>query len=100
MIDSEYEAAVCVIDALARKGVSLSLEDVGHLFGSTENDHLWEQLLAERTGGTITAAQLDAELMEVLPGRIDALPLLPGVLEVLDRAKRSGWAIGMATGQD
>lgn len=100
VIDSEPEMAMCVIDALAARGFTLVIEEFGHLFGSTENDHLWDDLLTAGCGGEVTVAQLDAELMQVLPARLDALPLLPGVAEVLDAARRSGWAAALATGQE
>jgi beta-phosphoglucomutase-like phosphatase (HAD superfamily) len=100
IIDSEYEMAVCVIEGLAARGFSLTFEDIGHLFGSTENDHLWEAMLSERTSGSVTTDILVTDLMQVLPPRIDCLGLLPGVVEILTAAERRGLVTALATGQD
>jgi len=97
MIDSEYALASEVIRVLAGRGVTIGLDDIGHLFGSTDVDHLWEAMLIEHFDGAYTLTELEAELDEVVPALVDALPLLPGVMEVLDAA--AGWRIGLATGQ-
>lgn len=100
IIDSEHELADCVIEILAREGFSLTLADIGHLFGSTDNDHLWEELLLQRTAGAFTVDQVGRALMETLPARIDALPLMPGVAEILGAAVELGLPVGLATGQE
>lgn len=100
MIDSEYEIAMAVLAAMSARGASLELEAIAHLFGSTALDDEWEGLLDSLFEGRFTLAQLDAELAAVLPARIDALPLLPGVLDILDEATALGWPIGLATGQE
>ena len=99
IIDSEYEIATCVLDALTARGATIALADIAHLFGSTDLDDEWDALLDRLFHGSFTSAELDAELDVILPDRIDALPLLPGVIEVLDAAKAASWPIGMATGQ-
>ena len=100
IIDSEHEMADCVLEILARDGFSLTLADIGHLFGSTDNDHLWEELLLERTAGAFTVDRVGRALMETLPARIDALPLMPGVAEILGVALELGLPVGLATGQE
>ena len=92
--------ADCVIEILARDGFSLTLADIGHLSGSTDNDHLWEELFLERTAGAFTVDRVGRALMETLPARIDALPLMPGVAEILGAAVELGLPVGLATGQE
>lgn len=99
MIDSEHEIATCVLDVLTSRGATVGLDDIAHLFGSTDLDDEWDALLARVSRGELTLAQLSREIGKVLPARIDALPLLPGVSEVLDRADQLGWRVGLATGQ-
>jgi HAD superfamily hydrolase (TIGR01509 family) len=100
IIDSEYEIARAVLCVLNTRGALISLDAISHLFGSTAMDTEWEDLLDSLFQGAFTLEQLDAELATVLPARIDALPLLPGVLNVLDDARALGWRVGLATGQE
>jgi HAD superfamily hydrolase (TIGR01509 family) len=97
MIDSETEVAACVVDALAARGLTFVVEDVAHLFGSTDVDEEWDRVLA-RLG--LTLAELRPSVDAVLRPRVDALPLLPGVVEVLDAAASSRWATAIATGTE
>jgi putative hydrolase of the HAD superfamily len=97
MIDSESEIAACVADALATRGVALPLEEIAHLFGSTDADAEWERVLSPRG---LSLTELRASVDAALRPRVDALPLLPGVVDVLDAAAGAGWATGIATGQD
>jgi putative hydrolase of the HAD superfamily len=99
MIDSEFEFAACFIEALASRGAHLHVDDIAHLFGSTDNDADWGVLLRNFFGDDFTLTQLEAELDELLPPRMNDLPLLPGVVDLLDAARAAGWAIGLATGQ-
>ena len=98
MVDSESEIAACVIDVLARRGMTLAVTQIAHLFGSTDDDEEWERILAGVGGPSLT--ELRIEVDRVLPARVDALPLLPGVVELLDAAAAMGWATGIATGQE
>jgi HAD superfamily hydrolase (TIGR01509 family) len=98
MIDSESEIAACIIEVLRVRRITLAIEEIAHLFGSTDEDAEWERVLA--AVGDVTLAELRVEVDAVLPARVDALPLLPGVIEVLDAAQRAGWRTGIATGQE
>ena len=100
IIDSEHAVARGFIEVLAARGFSLSLEQMAHLFGSTEVDHLWEDLMADCTDGAVTIDELGPDLVRTIPAMIDALPLLPGVLEILDAANTAGLPVGLATGQE
>jgi HAD superfamily hydrolase (TIGR01509 family) len=100
IIDSEHAVARGFIEVLAARGFSLSLEQMAHLFGSTEVDHLWEDLIADCTDGAVTIDELGPDLVRTIPAMIDALPLLPGVLEILDAANTAGLPVGLATGQE
>lgn len=100
IIDSEHAVARGFIEALATRGFSLSLEHMAHLFGSTEVDHLWDALITDCTDGAVTIDDLGPDLTRTIPGMIDALPLLPGVLEVLGAAHTAGRSVGLATGQE
>jgi len=96
MIDSERVEADCIVEVVAGWGHTLEYEDFGHLFGSVDADAEWEQLLRERCGRTV--AELDEQIRAMTRARKDALPLLPGVRELLDIAQRRGLLVGMATG--
>ena len=97
MIDSESEVAACVADVLAARGLPFALEDVAHLFGSTDTAAEWDRVLAPHG---LSLAELRPEVDAMLRPRVDALPLLPGVVDVLDAAAGSGWATAIATGTD
>src|SRR5206468_10598828 len=60
----------------------------------------WEELVVLRTDGRFNVDRLGRALMERLPPRIDALPIMPGVEDILDAADQLGLSIGLATGQD
>ena len=100
IIDSEHATARGFMEALAARGISLTLERMSHLFGSTDVDHLWEELIADCSGGAITIDDLGPDLNRTIPAMIEALPLLPGVLEVLEAANTAGRPVGLATGQE
>jgi len=100
IIDSEHAIARGFIEVLAARGFPLSLEQMAHLFGSTEVDHLWDDLIADCTGGAVSIDELGPDLVRTIPAMIDALPLLPGVLEVLGAANTAGLPVALATGQE
>jgi HAD superfamily hydrolase (TIGR01509 family) len=96
MIDSERIEADCIIEALAGWGVSVGYEDFGHLFGSVDSDTQWEEMLKAWCGRT--ARELD-DLIRTTAGPLkDALPLMPGVRELMDEAGNRGLFVGLATG--
>jgi beta-phosphoglucomutase-like phosphatase (HAD superfamily) len=92
MIDSERLLAELAIEAAATLGATLTLDDIGHLFGSTESDHLWEELLSNRLGRPVALTELEVLVTPGLRDRVKALPLLPGVRVLLDGAKTHGAA--------
>src|ERR1700730_8981634 len=101
MIDSEIEIPACIVDFLTAHGETVVIEDIAHLFGSTDVDQEWAHFLAHLgAGGGLTLAELRSEVDAVLPRRVDVLPLLPGVVAVLDAARAASWCTGIATGQE
>ena len=99
IVDSEYELACAVIDALAARGADVGLEEFAHLFGSTELDGEWELLLRHHLGDGLTLEELDAELWSgPMRTRLDSLPLMPGVAELLESLREARWPVGLATG--
>ena len=88
--------ADCIIEALADWGVTVGYEDFGHLFGSVDADTQWEELLKAWCGPT--AGELDELIRTKARPLKDALPLLPGVRELIDEARRRGLLVGLATG--
>src|SRR6478609_7242852 len=96
MIDSERVEADCIVEVVAGWGHTLEYADFGHLFCSVDADAEWEQLLRATCGRTI--AELDEQIRAMTTTRKDALPLLPGVRELLDIAQRRGLLVGLATG--
>jgi len=97
MIDSETEVAACVAEVLAERGLAFTVDDVAHLFGSTDVDHEWDRVLAPHG---LSLAELRPSVDAVLLPRLDLLPLLPGVVDVLDAAASLGWRTAIATGTD
>jgi HAD superfamily hydrolase (TIGR01509 family) len=96
MIDSERVEADCTIEALAAWAVTVTYDDFGHLFGSVDSDRQWDEMLNAWCGRT--AHELD-DLVRIKAGPSkDALPLMPGVLELMDEARQRGLLVGLATG--
>lgn len=100
VVDTERTAADAVIAHVAEHGGTLSYAEMGHLFGSTEVDHLWEDLIGSVCEGRLTLATLEAHLGATLPEVNDALPPLPGVRELLAEARAAGLRTGLGTGSD
>ena len=99
MIDSERVLADCIVEVLASRDTYIAVEQFAHLFGSTENDDEWEELVSTWCEPRLSSAELEALLTPVVRPRVEALPLLPGVRELLDQAGQAGWKIGLGTGQ-
>jgi len=96
MIDTERVEADCIIEALADWGVEVTYADFGHLFGSVDADEEWSRLLDAWCGRS--PAELDARLRDRATPLKDALPLLPGVRELLDAAEGHRLPVAIATG--
>lgn len=96
MVDSERVEADSVIHALAGWGVVVSYQDFGHLFGSVDADQEWNALLQVWCGRS--AKELDEEIRAGVRPKKDALPLMPGVRELLNQASQRGMCIGLGTG--
>ena len=99
MIDSERVMAHCVIEALRSKGAAIEMEDIGHLFGSTEADDQWVRLLRSRLGDSYRMQDLERDLDRLVPPLVSELGLLPGNAELLDAADEMGWKVGLASGR-
>jgi HAD superfamily hydrolase (TIGR01509 family) len=98
IVDSERVEADYVIQIVGEWGVTITYADFGHLFGSVDSDHYWDELVRSWCGRS--AAELEEEIHTRLRSAEvkEHLPLLPGVRELLDDAQGRGVAIGMATG--
>lgn len=96
MIDTERVEADCIIEVISGWGRNISYVDFGHLFGSVDADEQWDELLARWCGRT--AEELDSRIRPVVGPMKDALPLMPGVRKVLDRAHERGLLVGLGTG--
>jgi HAD superfamily hydrolase (TIGR01509 family) len=96
IIDSERVEADCIIKVLETWGATVTYADFGHLFGSVDSEAEWDELLAPLCGRT--SAELDDELHRMVGPLKDALPLLPGVRELLDAAHERGLRVGLGTG--
>jgi HAD superfamily hydrolase (TIGR01509 family) len=99
VVDSERTYADAVIACVAAHGGSITYDDMAHLFGSTEVDHLWEELLPTWCDG-LTMAALEEHLIATVPALNDALDPLPGVRELLVAARDAGVRTGLGTGSD
>lgn len=98
LIDSERVEADRIIEVLATWGVTVTYADFGHLFGSVDADEQWAEMLDRWCGRTVD--DLEDELRDVVRPLKDALPLMPGVREILDRAHARRLKVGLGTGNN
>lgn len=98
MIDSEYVLANAVLEVVADRGGELSITEIGHLFGSTAVDEEWERLVPTWCDPPLTLSELESLVWPVVEERVDQLPLQPGVVDLLNAAKRRNWRVALATG--
>lgn len=97
IIDSERVMAECTLEVLAEWGATdVDLDTVAHIFGSVDFGPQWDELIRGWCGRS--AAELDARLADMVAPRKDALPLLPGVRELIDAADADGVKVGLGTG--
>jgi HAD superfamily hydrolase (TIGR01509 family) len=96
IVDSERVEADRVIEIVGEWGANITYADFGHLFGSVDADHLWEELIAGWCGRTLL--ELEELLHRRFEGTKEHLPLLPGVRELLDLAHARGLKTGIGTG--
>lgn len=105
IVDTEGLYASTLVEVLAARGVPVDVAGIGHLFGSTgpENDAAWVAVLADWGGGldkaTLDMATVDEAIRVHAGSGFDELPLLPGVVELLDAADAAGWRTALATGK-
>ena len=99
VVDTERTYADAVIARVAEHGGTITYADMQHLFGSTEVDHLWEELLSTWCEG-LTMDALVEHLSTTVPPINDALEPLPGVRELLVAARAAGWRTGLGTGSE
>lgn len=100
MIDSERVLAEAVIEIVTARGGDLLIEHIGHLFGSTDVDDEWERLVPTWCDPPMTREELEAAVWPAVHERVDRLPLLPGVADLLDGAREAGWTLALATGHE
>lgn len=98
IVDSERLQADVFIDVMASAGATVAIDEIAHLFGTTEADAHWDALIAERCD--LTTAEVIGLMTPLIRAGHETLPLLPGVQEVLDHARDLGCKVGLATGQD
>ena len=100
MIDSERVLAEAVVEVVTGRGGRLALDDIAHLFGTTESDAEWERLVPGWCDPPLTFGELEELVTPTVWTHVAQLPLLPGVRELITSAKAADWRIGLATGHD
>src|SRR3954454_16933344 len=100
MIDSERVLAEAVVEMVTERGGELAVEDISHLFGSTDVDQEWERLVPTWCDPPMTLEELEAPVWPAVHEQVDLLPLLPGVADLLDAARDAGWKLALATGHE
>jgi HAD superfamily hydrolase (TIGR01509 family) len=97
IVDSETKLGQALIDVFAEDGVAITFDDFGHLLGMTgaDNDRQWEEFVRGHLGHTDMQA-IDERIGE----RVwwDEMTVLPGVRELIDKARAAGWRTGLGTG--
>jgi HAD superfamily hydrolase (TIGR01509 family) len=96
IVDSERVEADLIIGAVRGWGAEITYADFGHLFGSVDADHHWEELMATWCGRTL--ADLEAHIHPRSPSIKETLPLMPGVRELIDAAHAADIRVGLGTG--
>jgi HAD superfamily hydrolase (TIGR01509 family) len=96
MVDSERVEADRIIEVLGTWGADVGYRDFGHLFGTVDAEREWDELVGGWCGRT--AAELHREIHPAVTPLKDALPLMPGVRELLDLAHERGLPVGLGTG--
>ncbi|MDP9067930.1 MAG: HAD-IA family hydrolase [Actinomycetota bacterium] len=102
VIDSETLTAKVAMEIVSERGGTSELGDWAPLFGPTgpDIDTEWGRTLTRLLGPHVDPAEFDALLTERRRPLVDDLQPLPGVLELMEAARKKGWKIGLATGHD
>lgn len=97
IVDSETKLGQALIDIFAEDGATITFDDFGHLLGMTgpENDRQWEGFVRTHLPHTDLAA-IDKRIGERVWWK--DMVVLPGVHELIEKARDAGWAIGLGTG--
>lgn len=96
IVDSERQLAECIVEVIAGWGTTVTFEDFGHLFGTVDAGHVWDELLGGWCGRTL--AELEAGVEPLIRPQRELLELLPGVRELLDHARTWDLRTAVATG--
>jgi HAD superfamily hydrolase (TIGR01509 family) len=97
VVDSERVLADGIIEVVTERGGHVSYTDFGHLFGRIDIDHVWAELVPTWCQG-LTFEDLDVQLRERIPARVESLQPMPGVRELIDAARADGWRTALGTG--
>jgi putative hydrolase of the HAD superfamily len=98
VIDSERVMAEVFLDVMREHGGTVAIEEIAHLFGRTDADDEWDALILARCA--LSVADVLALMTPRVRAGVDALPLLPGVVELIDAAHAAGVKVGLGTGHD
>jgi sugar-phosphatase len=98
MVDSERVLAEAVVDLVSGRGGRLCVQDIAHLFGTTESDAEWERLAPRWCDPPLTFHELYELIMPTVRAQVEQLALLPGVEALITSATSAGWRVGLATG--
>jgi HAD superfamily hydrolase (TIGR01509 family) len=100
LADTEGLVAQVLIDVLAARGVTATVESMATFMGSTGpvNDALWEEWVHTHVGAEADPDELDAVAWDVIEARRHEVPLCDGVVELLDAADAAGWPTAIGTG--
>ena len=93
MVDSERVLAEAVVDLVIGRGGRLCVQDIAHLFGSTESDAEWERLAPRWCDPPLTFHELYELIMPTVRAQVERLALLPGVEALVTSAKSAGWKV-------
>jgi HAD superfamily hydrolase (TIGR01509 family) len=102
IVDSEAFIGQALIDIFAEDGVHITFDHFGHLLGMTgpDNDRRWNEFVRAHLGDDTDFDAFGRRIREaVAPRWLEPEPL-PGVHELIDTARASGWKIGLGTGNE
>lgn len=100
IVDTEWPIYVSAVAAMTELGHELPIESWAMIVGLAEGEGGWYDTLCERLGLDLARADFDRVYMAQDRSDRDSLPLLPGVIELLDALDGAGVPAGIASSSE
>ena len=100
IVDTEWPIYTSAVAAFAEFGHELPLETWATIVGLTEGEGGWYDTLNERLGVNLARTDFDRAYSAQDRSDRDRLPVLPGVIDLLDALRVAGVPAGIASSSD